>query len=273
VSLKSRLPKRLKLAPLGARPSRRFDNVQTGGEAEREFKPSLTDRDPFHVPCQLTTRHVEHGLISTSTRLEFHLSFERFPIWLLMPESILVSSVTIGGFSLLSELKAARAESNLDLLEGALDNIGRSAISFQLNDTPSPTALVLVSGSLTYVKAWPASAANLTLVLCNERVQSKHMFSQSSLRWMRLRHESFGGVTHFQAMLGTSVPNFEPVHTKLRRGLRHVLDHGIKPNWSSNVDNAESLGLDNCLHPDDLGEVYVITPTTWPQDGARELCQ
>jgi hypothetical protein len=253
VGLASRLPKRLKLAPLGARPSRIFDNVQTGGKVEHEIKQTLTNRDPFHVPRHLTIHHVAHGLISTPTRLELHLSFERFPIWLLTRESVLVSSVTIGGFSLLSELKAARAESNWDLLEGALDNIGRSAISFPRNGSPSPTALVLASGSLTYVKAWPAEAANPTLVLCDEHVQSKRMFSQLGLRWMRLRHETFGGVTHFQAMLGTNLPNFEPVRTELRRGLHHVLDYGIKPNWSSNGDNAESLGLDNWLHPDDLG--------------------
>jgi hypothetical protein len=171
VSLKGHLPKQLKLVPLGERPSQRVDKIKAGqGESKREVSLLLTDRDPFHVPCHSTIRQAEHGLVSTPTRLELHLSFERFPIWLLRLESVLVSSVTISNFLSLSKLKAARADSNLDLLEGALDNLGRLVISFQMHNFASPTALVLVSGSLTYVKAWPAEAANLTLVLCDEHV-------------------------------------------------------------------------------------------------------
>jgi hypothetical protein len=95
-SLSGRLPKRLKLAPLKSR----SDSVGSSAseEVECELRPSLSDRNPFYGICQ-ATRQVEHGLISTPTRLEIHLSSERFPIWLLTLESVLVSSVTIRGFS------------------------------------------------------------------------------------------------------------------------------------------------------------------------------
>jgi hypothetical protein len=112
--------------------------------------------------------------------------------------------------------------------------------------------LVLVSGSLTYVKALPAEAANLTLVPCNKHLQSKGMFSQLGFRWMWLHKDTSGGVTRFQAMLGTNIPDFKPERTGLQRGICHVLDYGIKPSWSLKGDNAQSLGLDNWLHPDDL---------------------
>jgi hypothetical protein len=121
MSLKGCFPKQIKLAPLGAPPSKRVDKIKAG--SEHEVSLLLTDRDPFHVPHHLATCQVEHGLIATPTRLEFHLSFEPFPIRLLRLESELFSSMTISSFLLPSELQVVRADSNLDLVEGTLETI------------------------------------------------------------------------------------------------------------------------------------------------------
>ena len=68
-----------------------------------------------------------------------------------------------------------------------------------------------------------------------------------------LRHEVFGGVTHFQSLLGTNIPLFTPDRTPLRRTIRHILDYGIKPAWSlipSGQTDDYRLTLDARLHPD-----------------------
>jgi hypothetical protein len=91
------------------------------------------------------------------------------------------------------------------------------------------------------------------LVLCDEHIHAKNrLFCHGSLRWVSLRHHTFGGVTHFQAMLGTNIPNFVPVRTTLRRTLRHVLEHSIKPRWApapSGDTSPTPLRLEDRLHP------------------------
>jgi hypothetical protein len=67
----------------------------------------------------------------------------------------------------------------------------------------------------------------------------------STLRWTRLRHDTFGGVTHYQALLGT-----------LRRTIRHIVDYSLKPKWAQPPALGDPpptmLTLDDRIHPDDL---------------------
>jgi hypothetical protein len=92
---------------------------------------------------------------------------------------------------------------------------------------------------------------------------------------MSLQHDTFGGVTHFQAMLGTNIPDFVPVRTTLRRTLRHVLEYAIKPRWAPapSVDSrALSLGLKDRLHPSKLSsEILYHTHYSATGWGIRSL--
>jgi hypothetical protein len=96
------------------------------------------------------------------------------------------------------------------------------------------------------------------LVLCDEHIRTtKRLYCPGTLCWMILRHSTFGGATHFQAMLGTNiVPGFAPVQTKLKRMIWHVLEYSIKPKWapapSTEQPSTGTLRLDDRLHPVDL---------------------
>jgi hypothetical protein len=90
-----------------------------------------------------------------------------------------------------------------------------------------------------------------------------------------LIHHTFGGVTHFQAMLGTNIPNFVPVRMTLRRTLRHVLEYSIKPRWApapSRDTSSTPLRLEDRLHPSDLNsEILYHTHYSATGWGIRSL--
>jgi hypothetical protein len=161
------------------------------------------------------------------------------------------------GFDSHSELLSFGEKLKLDalLIDAALLNVGKTKVSYSANIQPPDGAILLVSGSRSYTQAWSQQVPNPMLVLCDEHIRAKNrLFCRGSLRWMSLRHHTFGGATHFQAMLGTNIPNFVPVRTTLRRTLRHILEHSIKPRWTSppSGDTNSSLCLEDRLHPSDL---------------------
>jgi hypothetical protein len=92
---------------------------------------------------------------------------------------------------------------------------------------------------------------------------------------MRLRHDTFGGVTQFQAMLGTNIPIFEPVPATLRRTIQHVLEYSVKPKWapaSTAATTAVTLNLNQRLHTSDLHqEVLYLTHYSATGWGTRSL--
>jgi hypothetical protein len=112
-----------------------------------------------------------------------------------------------------------------------------------------------VSGPLEFVRGWNSVSPNPTLVLCDAHIRARNLRCSGTLRWTRLQHETFGGVTHYQALLGTNIPNFEPLRTTLRRTIRHVVDYGIKPAWAPLPMAAtlkSTLSLNQRLHPECL---------------------
>jgi hypothetical protein len=140
-------------------------------------------------------------------------------------------------------------------VRASLANISPQPIHFALESLPSEEALVLVSGPLEFVRGWNSVSLNPTLVLCDAHIRARNLCCSGTLRWTRLRHETFGGVTHYQALLGTNIPDFEPSRTTLRRTIRHAVDYGIKPAWSplpTAVTLKSTLSLNQRLHPECL---------------------
>jgi hypothetical protein len=183
---------------------------------------------------QSKTRQVEYGVLGTPCRISVHLEFEGFPIWLVALDSTLVDKVVIHGSASRQDFLQLGNKNGFstDLLAASLDNLGRNVVQHSLSPTLSEGSLLLVSGSIAFVKKWTLQSPNPTLVVCTDHIRSKHMHGESSLRWSRFRHETFGGATQFQAMLGTNITEFAPSRTELRRSIRHILDYGLKPKWA-----------------------------------------
>jgi hypothetical protein len=113
---------------------------------------------------------------------------ERFLIWLLALDPIFVKHVWIMGASSSDEfdqsLTTLRAD--LVLVNAALSNIGSQKWSFTTRDTPTDGAILLVSGSLSFVTSWTAKVSTPILVLCDKHIRSRKMSLGGSLRWMLL---------------------------------------------------------------------------------------
>jgi hypothetical protein len=139
-------------------------------------------------------------------------------------------------------------------MEAALHNVGASKVSYSTDETPPRDTVYLVSGSRALVHKWPQRVLNPMLVLCNKHVRSKRMGFEGHLQWSWLRHETFEGVTQFQVVLGTNIPDLEPVKTGLRWTIHHVVDYSLKPCWAPAPINGQNQGLtlDLRLHPEDL---------------------
>jgi hypothetical protein len=174
---------------------------------------------------------IEHGMLTTYRRMHFCLNFKEFPIWLLSLDPGMVDCTSIMGVKSYKEFQLRMNLLNVStkFADAILDNISRSRIEYVGSLIPPSNAILLVSGSLAFIKSWSLQVTNPVLVLCDEHVRSKRVRFSGNLRWSQLRHETFGGVTHFQTMLGTNIPNFEPSRTSLRRTIRHVLDYSLKP--------------------------------------------
>jgi hypothetical protein len=164
---------------------------------------------------------IERGVLDLPRQIEIHLQFERFPIWLLALDSNLVSKVVILGASSHASFHENLQDRSYDveLVNAALDNVTRSKVTYSLDAPLPPSAILLVSGLLAFVKNWTRQVPNPMLLLCVEHVRSNRTGYRCSIQWMRLRHETFGGSTKFQAMLGSNIPDFDPQRTALRRTL------------------------------------------------------
>jgi hypothetical protein len=199
---------------------------------------------------------IEHGMLTTYRRMHFCLNFKEFPIWLLSLDPGMVDCTSIMGVKSYKEFQLRMNLLNVStkFADAILDNISRSRIEYAGSSIPPSNAILLVSGSLALVKSWSLQVTNpVLLVLCNEHVWSKRVRFSGNLRWSQLCHETFGGVTHFQTMLGTNIPNFERSRTSLHRTIRHVLDYSLKPRWAQPPGPHDPcLTLNERLHPGDL---------------------
>jgi hypothetical protein len=79
---------------------------------------------------------------------------------------------------------------------------------------------------------------------------------------MHLRHQHFGGVTHFQSLVGTNIPEFVPKLTALQRSIQHILDYGVKPQRAQAPTGEPTthaiLSLNDRLHQGEL-----VTPVLY----------
>jgi hypothetical protein len=213
--------------------------------------------NPEDEPALQQLRQVEQGLLGTPCQVVFYLTFKAFPIWLLTLDSSMLSQVCLMGVATQDELVAKLQEQGVsgNLIRAAIANVGSHKVTYTLSNVLPPEAVSLVSGLLPFVKNWNRRAANPTLVLCDKHVRSKQTKYGNTLRWSRLRHDTFGGVTNFQAMLGANIPGFEPSRTTLRRIIRHVLDYTLKPKWAPPPllgEPSPHLSVNERLHPDDF---------------------
>jgi hypothetical protein len=225
VSLKVTGHKTSKLATQVSVPLQtRMDRIQAG--------VSLSEEANVLVRASHLGRRVEKGILESPQPLVMSLKFERFLIWLLTLDSMQITEVHLMGFSTQEALNSHVEYEGFDLqlIEAVIRNAGASKVKFTTNNIPATGSLYLVSGSKAFVQAWSEQVTNLMLVLCDEHIRTtKRLHCQGTLRWMVLRHSTFSGVTHFQALLGTNIPGFEPVRTTSKRTIRHVLEHSVKP--------------------------------------------
>lgn len=169
----------------------------TLGKRSRDPIEILSDGGPSQVPpialggsgatravAWDSLRKEERGTIKTPTRINVWIQSERFPLWLIALDPSFISHVWIMGtesFQAWSEdLVSLRLDA--DLVEAALENLGRQQYTFTMRDTPPDGAIFLVSGSLEFVSGWIVKTTNPLLVLCDEHIRSRKIKPNGKLR-------------------------------------------------------------------------------------------
>jgi hypothetical protein len=190
-----------------------FDWVAIGLQdgVDLDERGAYIRRAPDEQPLS-RLKQVEQGFLPCP--VVFYLMFETFPIWVLALDSIMLSNVCFMGVASQAALLESIRQQGA-LVQVAIANVGENKVTYSISPHVPTEAVLLVSGSLQCVKNWNRTGSNPTLIMCDEHVRNKHTKYGGTLRWTRLRHDTFGGVTHYQAVLGTNIPGFEPVKTTL----------------------------------------------------------
>jgi hypothetical protein len=236
-----------------------------------EETPSTADIESGKRP-----RVIERGMLKCPGMATFWIQAESFPLWLLALGRSFVRAIhLIGGSDAKSYLQEMRSRGcDLSLKNLVLGRIGLGKVHYSNLSRPAPqdpSDIVLISGSLEYVRRHSQLATNPTLVLCEAHIRGNVTKFGGTFWWFHLRHASFGGSTSFKAFLGTNIETFQPERTKLRRTIAHILDHGIRPK-ARHVDFKEAIPASRLLHPHSLQDEVMyrssFTATGW---GSRQL--
>jgi hypothetical protein len=179
-------------------------------------------------------RVIERGMLKCPGLATFWIQAESFPLWLLALDRSFVRAIhLIGSSNAKSYLQEMGSRGcDLSLINLVLGRIGLGKVHYSNLSRPAPQDLsdvVLLSGSLEYVRRHSQLATNPTLVLCEAHIRGNVTKFGGTFRWFHLRHASFGGSTLFKAFLGTNIGTFQPERTELRRTIAHILDHGLRP--------------------------------------------
>jgi hypothetical protein len=175
-------------------------------------------------------RVIEQGLLAYPEASIFWVQAEGFPLWLLSMDRSFVKRVhLLGGANAGTYLQVVRDQGfDHSLINLAIRRIGLARVHFSNQPkSPSPGDIVLISGSIKYIRKHSNHAVNPTLVICTDHIRGKVTKLGGTFRWFHLPHSSFGGSTSFKAFLGTNVEHFAPKTSILRRVIAHILDHGI----------------------------------------------
>jgi hypothetical protein len=125
----------------------------------------------------------------------------------------------MGGVDAKSFIQEMRSRGcDLTLINLVIGRIGLGKVRFSNLSRPAPTQstdLVLISGSIDYIRFHSNFAVNPTLVLCDAHIRGKVSKFGDTFWWFHLRHTNFGGPTAFKAFLGTNIDTFQPELTEL----------------------------------------------------------
>jgi hypothetical protein len=221
-------------------------------------------------------RVVERGLLKYPGSGTFWIQAENFPLWLLgLDRSVVQAIHLMGGSDAKSYLAVMKSRGcDLSLINLVIGRIGLGKVRFSTLERPNPldaNAIVLVSGSLEYIRHCSILATKPTMVLCDDHIRGKVSKFGGSFRWFHLRHTNFGGPTAFKAFVGTNIEAFQPELTELRRSIAHILDHSIRPTVRT-ADYKKAIPASRLLHPHSLGDEVLyrssFTSTGW---GSRPL--
>ena len=196
---------------------------------------------------------------------------EGLPVWLFALERSFCSEVVILGFDSAGSYRQhlETTLSNSGLVFRAIAHIGLGRVSYSLDPMPPRDTLLLASGSVPFLLGVAVQlSSHPTLLLCVDHWRSPRV-PAGPATWLRMRHRSFGGSTHFVALLGFVGVKCAPVATQLRRPIGHIFEYGLRPTFSRgpSADSAStSLSLEDYLHPHDLTR-QVLHPTTYYKTG------
>ncbi len=197
------------------------------------------------------------------------------PVWLLAMEKDYCTTIHVVAHSSPGKFLKTMRQKNIDphLVNIAVARLGLSQFHYLGTDPPPHKAVLLVRGSMDFLRRtreqWPNHRG---LFLLDQPSRSK-IKSDASIRWSRLRHQTFGGAASFVALLGTLNLVLQPQRTMLTRTVGHVLDHGIWPKTlPTGYQPEESMGVDDRVNPRVIEQPIVyrsaFSPTGW---GLRQL--
>jgi hypothetical protein len=136
-------------------------------------------------------RVIERGMLKCPGIATFWIQAESFPLWLLALDRSFVQAIhLIGGSDAKSYLQEMRSRGcDMSLINLVLGCIGLGKVHYFSLSCPAPqdpSDVVLISGSLEYVRLHSQLATNPTLVLCEDHICGNVTKFGGTFRWFHL---------------------------------------------------------------------------------------
>lgn len=204
------------------------------------------------------TRTVEVGSFPKIKQMNVIIYHERFPVWLLLLESLLAPTISICGskdMRCFEEKCMSATQCSLGFIQNLVQRMGTSKFRFEQDYVGGIcNALILVSGSLQYIKERAAKIHDPMLFVLDRNFSGRlrqgvpsgtNRASVTHIRWHRLQHRVLGGSTDFVALAGTVGQPLQVETSTLRRTIRDVFSSGIRPKGLRNEEISKMLAMRN----------------------------
>jgi hypothetical protein len=197
----------------------------------------------------------------------FALVCEGFPIWLLGLEPSWITSVTLVGFGSLADWLESLSSRSFptQLVERAYSRINPMKVHFvsSSESIPNDVDVFLLSGSLPYlleqfqyfkciqVPTIGTIDSHVSSRFNHGRPKGVDRSTAPDLAWFRIRHETVGGMTLFNAVHATRHTGCVlPQVTTLRRKIASIMDASVKPRFLTSREKPDhALSAQELLSP------------------------
>jgi len=177
-------------------------------------------------------KRIESGLIQCFTPSKFSIYFESSPFWILALNKSFCDELHFPQYTLLNELLDSVLNLSLrtTFAEILSQHFGHSRLSFASSTSFHDNNFILINGSISYAETIVyVHNIGQPWIFVTDTVFRYRKIPITTIQLHRARHATFGGPTSCELLWATSIPDFPPQSTTMRRTIGDFVKYSIRP--------------------------------------------